>query len=125
MTDQDDGSITLPETIVVGDPLRDTPMAEIDWFGEGFLFGWNNSGAKAEAPAPLAQPLLDAYFDGVAAGRKQRTGFDGYDGPSIGPDPGGVPWDEFQKGLREALDDVFHKHEPHTDPEPVEIEFAD
>ncbi|MEW2626401.1 hypothetical protein [Streptomyces sp. NPDC048106] len=116
MPEQDDGTITLPEVIVVGDPDQ-TPTTIADWFAEGFFFGWNHQTGMPEAPAPLDQPFLEAYFNGVAAARSKRDDFDQFQGPAIGPDVGGQPLDEFERGFREALEDLFHEEDKHIEGE--------
>jgi len=118
MTEQNDGNtITLPEIIVVGDPNQ-SPRTVADWFAEGFYFGWNHPDGQPEAPAPLDEPYLQAYFEGVGAARGKRTDFDHYEGPEIGPDIGGQPLDEFERGFREALEELFRVEDKHIENEP-------
>lgn len=111
---------TLPEITIVGHP-EDNPTTAGDWFAEGFMFGWNQPDAQAEAPAPLREDLLSAYFEGVDRGRGARRGVEeglpADEGPSIGPDRGGESYEEAERRWREAWSEFLnHREEPHLDP---------
>lgn len=118
MSGEDGSVVTLPEVIVVGDPDR-SPMTVADWFAEGFYVGWNLQNGTPEAPAFLNGPFLQAYLDGASAAQGKRADFDQFQGPAIGPDVGGVPLEEFERGFREALEDLFREEDKHIESEPT------
>jgi hypothetical protein len=102
------------------------PRTEEEWFMAGVIFGWGSPVSTAEAPAPLAENFLAAYFRGVQVGGEARVAYDSEprdkpieppsDGPSIGPTPDGtVPLEEAMREQREILESLFHQHMPHTD----------
>jgi len=74
--------ITLPEITIVGDP-NSVPVIIADWFAEGFVVGWRDPGTKLEAPAPLNEEALAAFFDGVTSGANARRNIENSE-----PDPG-------------------------------------
>jgi hypothetical protein len=113
-------SYTLPEITIVGRPDA-TPETAGDWFAEGFMFGWNNPDTQPVMPAPLREDLLSAYFSGATYGKNTRRGIEDtageYDGPAIGPDPGGELYEEAERRWREAWGAFLnHREEPHLDP---------
>ncbi|GII31892.1 hypothetical protein [Planotetraspora mira] len=102
--------------------MSEMPRTEEEWFMAGVVFGWQTPMCTAEAPAPLADNYLEAYFRGVQAGGEARLAAadEGVETPSempeIGPTPGGsVPLEEALSGQREILEELFHQHMPHVD----------
>ncbi|MBV8253651.1 MAG: hypothetical protein JO154_13670 [Chitinophaga sp.] len=120
-------SITLPEITIVG-RANSTPETPSDWFCDGFMAGWNNPQLVPEAPAPLNEEYLSAYFSGVQAGKNCRNGVEcicddpQYDGPSVVNDLGGQPYEELEKAWKESWSEFLnHREDPHI--EAPEIEF--
>lgn len=117
---------TMPEITIEGHP-GSPPETAGDWFADGFMFGWNYPDSEVEAPAPLREDLLSAYFDGARAGRDSRRGietsFADYDGPSVDEDPGGEPYEEAERRWKEEWAEFLnHREEPHLDP--AELQFG-
>ncbi len=103
------------------------PKNEAEWYVAGLIFGWQHPDRTPEAPAPLDEPFLSAYFTGCGQGAQARRDAAEreapIDGPSIGPDLGGQSLDEFEREGREILEELFHQHMPHTDPPEFEPFF--
>lgn len=107
----------------------DATLLAVFWEGVHFAYAHPDE----EPATPYAEPFLSAYLIGVQSGKSAASG-EGvpavdvrpldppYDGPSIGPwDGSGESWDEYQKGIQEMLEPLFHKHMPHTEIEPLEV----
>ena len=89
--------------------------------GEGYRLGY--SLPEAEPGIPLDEPWMGFYLMGVDAGRAARIDADSqFEGPTIGPDPGGESWDHYQQRWKELFDTIFHEHMPHTE---VEMEVPE
>lgn len=106
--------------------MSDSPVSPTDWYMAGLVFGWEAPQCTAQAPAPLNDETLQAYFNGVQDGGTARLDFEQQksnstgepqpDYPTIGPTPGGtISLDDALKEERELLEGLFHKHMPHTD----------
>jgi hypothetical protein len=123
-------AVTLPEITIVGNP-NSVPVSIGDWFAEGFKAGWGDPDVTPEAPAPLDQEALDAFFEGVGAGSRARrnieTSISDDSGPGVEPDIGGQIFEEVDREYREAFKKFLEPHEEDEPHEigPPEIEFAD
>ena len=132
---QRDGSgvTTIPEITIVGDPKAGAA------YNAGLADG--QSGAPSNpidrAGFQYATDYMDGYNDGKSGAKQDNSNqqnAEPYNGPSIGPDPGtGVPVPECSS-LEEYLGLCHEKNynprldpeqNPHTDPEPPEIEFGE
>ncbi len=92
------------------------PTDEPGWYAAGLVYGWQHPDVTPEAPAPLDEPFLSAYFLGCQQGAQARTDdAPPVDGPAIGPDPGGQSIEDFERDGREILEGLFHQHMPHTE----------
>jgi broad specificity phosphatase PhoE len=79
----------------------------------------------AEPGIPLDEPWMSYYRQGMEAGRAARAEADSrYEGPSIGPAMDGESYEQYQRHIRELLEELFHKHEPHIEVEPPEVVFG-
>jgi hypothetical protein len=123
-------SITLPEITIEG-RAGSLPQTPEDWYCDGFMFEWNNPNAVPEAPAPLNEEYLSAYFAGVEAGKNSRKGIedsfiapasDANEGPAVVNDLGGEPYEKLEKEWKEAWSKfVNHREEPHIEPPGIEF----
>ncbi len=107
--------------------MSTTPATANEWYLAGLIFGWEAPQCTAQAPAPLNDESLQAYFQGVQDGGVARLDFEDQkaaetdnpqpaDYPTIGPVPGGgVPLDDYLKDQREILEGLFHQHMPHIE----------
>ncbi len=92
----------------------------VRYVGEGYQLGYSQPGA--EPGIPLDEPWMTYYRQGVVAGRDARREADSqYDGPTVGPDPGGESWEQYQRHWKELLEPIFHQHMPHIEAEEMEI----
>jgi hypothetical protein len=123
MGDGDD-VITLPEITIVGN-TDSPPRNASEWWGEGFVTGYNDPDVIPDRPMLLDDELTLSFFTGVEAGRETRRAVQAqFDEqlrgmPQIGPDLGGESFEEVERRYREAWEEVFHQHPPHTE---VEVE---
>jgi hypothetical protein len=118
----DDNTITLPEiTIVAYTESRPTNAGE--WWGEGFVTGYNDPDAEPDRPMLLDDEMTAMFFAGVEKGRETRRAVQAEFEeqlrrmPQIGPDLGGESFEEVERRYREAWEAVFHQHPPHTEVE--------
>src|SRR5262245_17973298 len=112
----EDGTITLPEITIVGDP-GGRPKTEGDFWCDGYVFGWSNPKAPLERPPMLADEYAQAYLDGAVAGQREASDAVAQaddqtpaEGPSIGPAPEGpvVSYEEAERRWREAWEEFIH-----------------
>ena len=91
------------------------------YVSEGYQLGYSQP--DAEPGIPLDEPWMTYYRKGLEAGREARRDADSqYDGPTIGPDPGGESWEHYRRRWQELLEPIFHQHMPHTE---VEMEIPE
>lgn len=91
------------------------------YVAEGYHLGYSQP--EAEPGIPLDEPWMSYYRQGFAAGRDARRDADAqFDGPTIGPDPGGESWEHYRRRWKRLLEPIFHQHMPHTE---VEIEVPE
>ncbi|MEU4036667.1 hypothetical protein [Streptomyces collinus] len=107
--------------------MSTAPTTTQDWYLAGAIFGWEAPQCTAQAPAPLNDETLKAYFQGVEDGGTARLDYEDQkaaeednpqpvDYPTIGPTPGGsISLDDYLKENREILEGLFHQHMPHTE----------
>lgn len=102
------------------------PDTAAGWFCEGYTFGWNHPGVTPEAPAPLREDLLSAYFQGVSAAQQALDdALKDYTGPIAAPDPGGENYDELERRWAEAWSEfINHREDPHIEIEMPEIQVG-
>ena len=125
-------SVTLPEITVVGRPTP-FPVSVSDWFAEGFTVGWRDRAQPQEAPAPLNDEALTAFFDGGRLGAESRLEieemefeFDNPDGqPGAEPDLHGKVFEEVEREWNEAWSKFLEHEAPHSEDKQPEIEFAE
>jgi len=105
--------------------MSDFPRTQDEWYMAGLIYGWSAPQCTREAPAPLNEELLNAYFQGVEDGGNARLEYEETrseegeptpDYPTIGPVPGGgVSLEKYEERQREILEGLFHQHMPHVD----------
>jgi hypothetical protein len=117
--------ITLPEITIVGDP-EELPITVADWWAAGFVAGYNAPDIQHDRPLLINEDLATVFAEGVNAGqraandRKAELDAELADQPQIGPDIGGESFEKAQEDFDRLLEDLFHRHPPHTDPEHME-----
>jgi hypothetical protein len=108
------------------DPTTQRGDATVDprivrYVAEGYNLGYSQP--DAEPGIPLDEPWMTYYRQGVEAGREARWDADSqYEGPTIGPDPGGESWEHYRHRWQELLEPIFHEHMPHIE---VEMEIPE
>jgi hypothetical protein len=121
--------ITLPEITVVGVP-GGIPITVADWFAEGFTTGWRSPDVTPEAPAPLDEEAMTAFFDGTRTGASSRRDIESQFSPSsdglpgIEPEIGGRLFEEVQREWDEAWAEFLEHQEAHIEVEKPEIVFS-
>ena len=118
--------ITLPEITIVGDPdAASVTMA--DWWANGFVAGYNAPSSDQDRPLMISDTLAESFAEGVVAGRQVASDrvaeleAELADQPSASPDDGtGESFEKAQEEYNRLLEELFHTHMPHTDPEHME-----